>query len=49
MFGGKCVTHGPATGAAIADLMRGRRGDVDLAPYDPARFARRIPARPERM
>ena len=33
------VTLGPATAAAIAGLMCDGRADVDLAPFDPARFA----------
>jgi D-amino-acid dehydrogenase len=42
------ITLGPVTGAAIADLMCSGRSDVDLTPFDPARFARRTPARPDR-
>ncbi len=32
------VTLAPSTGAAIADLILGNRSDVDLKPFDPARF-----------
>lgn len=32
------VTLGPATAAAIADLIHDGHTDVDLAPFDPARF-----------
>jgi D-amino-acid dehydrogenase len=34
------ITLGPATGAAIADLICLGKTDVDLDPFDPARFAR---------
>ncbi len=35
------ITLAPVTGAAIADLMVRGSADVDLAPFDPARFAAR--------
>lgn len=35
------VSLAPATAAVIADVMRGDTPDMDLAPFDPARFARR--------
>jgi D-amino-acid dehydrogenase len=34
------ITLAPATGEAIADLICGQPPNVDLAPFDPARFAR---------
>lgn len=34
------ITLGPASGAAIADLMCLGHTDVDLAPFDPSRFGR---------
>jgi D-amino-acid dehydrogenase len=34
------ITLAPATGEAIADLICGQPPTVDLAPFDPARFAR---------
>ncbi len=34
------LTAGPRTGRLLAQLASGRRPNADLAPYDPARFAR---------
>jgi D-amino-acid dehydrogenase len=34
------ITLAPVTGVAIADLVTGQASDLDLAPFDPARFAR---------
>jgi D-amino-acid dehydrogenase len=32
------LTGGPKTGRLLADLVAGRRPDIDLAPYRPDRF-----------
>ena len=32
------ITLGPSTGKALADLMVDGRSDIDLRPFDPARF-----------
>ncbi len=34
------LTGGPKTGRLVAELAAGRRSNVDLAPFDPARFSR---------
>jgi D-amino-acid dehydrogenase len=34
------ITLGPSTGRALADVMTDGRSDIDLAPFDPARFSR---------
>ena len=34
------LTGGPKTGRLIAQMMTGHRPNMDMAPYDPARFAR---------
>ncbi|MBP0482582.1 NAD(P)/FAD-dependent oxidoreductase [Sagittula salina] len=33
------LTAGPRTGQLLAQIVSGRRPDIDLSPYDPARFA----------
>jgi glycine/D-amino acid oxidase-like deaminating enzyme len=38
---GAGICHGPVTGALVADLVMGRRPPLDLAPFDPGRFATR--------
>lgn len=42
-FGGQHLglTMGPRTGRIVADLIAGRRPNIDLAPYRPGRFDRR--------
>ena len=36
--GRKGILHGPAMGAACADLVVSGKTDLDLTPYDPGRF-----------
>jgi len=38
------VTLGPTTAALIADLMTKGQAEIDLTPFDPARFDRRLAA-----